>query len=93
MELDIPVKVRYTKRATATSGKVTDYAEEKIQIPSDIVTELGELNLSISPTLGANNLLATQYFLDYPYACSEQTSSKAIPSILVGFNPQKFKFK
>jgi alpha-2-macroglobulin len=81
--IELPIKNRYTPQVTSNSGSIESVIEEKIVLPGSIDKSLGELKLSMSPVLGAENITGFKYNYDYPYECSEQSSSRIISTLAV----------
>lgn len=80
LKLTIPIVSYYTPEVVATSGEAKDVATEKIHLPADIVSNMGGLNLSLSPSLGAGVEDATVFLLSYPYYCNEQIINRLTPA-------------
>ncbi|MBN1907319.1 MAG: large extracellular alpha-helical protein [Deltaproteobacteria bacterium] len=59
---------------TSIDKKVTEF----IKFPSDIRTDVGNVKVSLSPTVIGNVEGAFQYMRDYPYICWEQNLTKAV---------------
>ncbi len=73
------LKVHRRRPATtvATYGTTqSNEVSESVQFPTDIHTDVGGLNVIVSPTVIGDIEGAFKYMRDYPYACWEQKLSK-----------------
>ena len=61
---------------TATAGKTTSRTTELVYVPDTILPDQGELVVESSATLAVYLPNALKYFLEYPYECAEQKSSR-----------------
>jgi uncharacterized protein YfaS (alpha-2-macroglobulin family) len=74
----IPVLKSRTIDTAATYGTTTnDTASENIEIPKDIYTDTGAINVVLSPSVIATLDGAFRYMRDYSYPCWEQKLSVA----------------
>jgi uncharacterized protein YfaS (alpha-2-macroglobulin family) len=81
VRLTIPVKQYVARETVATSGQVpAGGLLEAIRVP-DEVTEEGELEINIEPSLAAGMIDGLTYLRDYPYECTEQTVSNFLPNL------------
>ncbi|MEM7016558.1 MAG: alpha-2-macroglobulin family protein, partial [Pseudomonadota bacterium] len=77
MTKSLIVRKRRSLHTGATYGSTTDTeVTESIAFPSDIYTDVGGLNLVMSPSIINGVEGAFEYMRDYPYACWEQKLSK-----------------
>ena len=73
-----------TKDATATFASTDGTAEEALRLPTDIVTDLGGLEVQLSSTALVGLDGAVEYLFDYPYGCLEQRTSRVRPLLVAG---------
>ncbi len=81
IDVTIPVHPLVAPEAVATSGEVGDAATETIFLPYGINPQLGELVVSIAPSLAAGTVDGIRYVQAFPYECTEQTVSRFLPLI------------
>lgn len=62
-----------------------------INLSKDDDLEKTEINLSLSSTLVGSLSSAIKYLIGYPYGCVEQTTSRFVPAVIAGENPDLFK--
>ncbi len=77
----LPVKSYSIPEVVATAGQVADTAQENVNLPKDIDPTRGQAEVTISPSLGSGSIEALSYLYEYPYYCTEQTTSKLLPAI------------
>jgi len=85
----IAINSNTTYEASATAGyTMSSGATETIYLPQNISQDQGGLTIKSSATLAVFLSDALNYFIDYPYGCSEQVSSrlKAIAIVKAGLN-------
>ncbi|OGC50420.1 hypothetical protein A2716_04405 [candidate division WWE3 bacterium RIFCSPHIGHO2_01_FULL_40_23] len=78
IESTLPIASYYTPETVAAAGLIPNIKDEKILIPEDTVSNRGSLKVTLSPSLGASELLSVNYLYDYPYECGEQLTSKLL---------------
>lgn len=61
-----------------------------INLPSQIDHETSSLKLDLSPTLMGSLTSSMSYLIDYPYGCTEQTTSRLVPLIIAKYNQKLF---
>ena len=83
LQMDLPVKSYSVPEVVATSGQAADVAQEEINLPKDVDPTRGQVEISISPSLGIGSLDAINYLSTYLYNCTEQTTSKFASAIYV----------
>lgn len=82
--MSLPVKPFAAPEAVATSGEVTGTsAGEGIFLPYTVDPMLGELVVQIAPSLAAAATDSVRYVQEYPYECSEQTTSRYLPLVVL----------
>ena len=83
VEMSLPVKPFAAPEAVATSGEVNGSADEAIFLPYSLNPLLGELVVQVSPSLAAATADGVRYLEIYPYECSEQTTSRFLPLVVL----------
>ena len=85
MQLDIPVYPHGLERQTMTSGAIagTGTATANIEVRSDAVPGASKLKIRLAPSLAAAMLGSLDYLAQYPYGCTEQTTSSFIPDVIL----------
>jgi uncharacterized protein YfaS (alpha-2-macroglobulin family) len=78
----IPVRVLVSPETVAAYGEAKPRAEERIEIPADVVPGFGGLRVDLSSTLMVGLAEGAQYLIEYPYGCAEQRSSRALGLML-----------
>ena len=78
----IPVRILVSPETVAAYGEAKPRAEERIEIPSDVVPGFGGLRVDLSSTLMVGLAEGAQYLIEYPYGCAEQRSSRALGLML-----------
>jgi hypothetical protein len=68
----------FVEKNVVASGEAKDFAQEKIKLPKDAAPNYGGVTFSLSSMLGADVMDAANYFLNYPYWCTEQSTSKLL---------------
>jgi uncharacterized protein YfaS (alpha-2-macroglobulin family) len=79
----IPVRVLVSPETVAAYGEAKPRAEEKIEIPADVVPGFGGLRVDLSSTAMIGLAEGAQYLVEYPYGCAEQRSSRALGLMLI----------
>jgi len=70
---------RSSRSGELLPGTVT----ETVKVPADLLPEVSELTVSVSPSIAGAVLRSLDTLADYPYGCVEQTMSRFLPSVLV----------
>jgi uncharacterized protein YfaS (alpha-2-macroglobulin family) len=75
----LPVHKRVSLDVAASYGTTLQPGvQEPIKFPADMMPGIGELSVSLSPTVLGNLDGAMRYVRDYPYLCWEQRLTKAL---------------
>ncbi|MCA9671500.1 MAG: hypothetical protein KC503_38145 [Myxococcales bacterium] len=78
-EVKLPVWTPATTEAFATYGTIDKGAMvQPVKMPSNVVTQFGGLEISLSSTQLQALTDALVYLVSYPYECSEQLSSRVL---------------
>ncbi|HEX7151939.1 MAG TPA: MG2 domain-containing protein [Thermoanaerobaculia bacterium] len=78
----IPVRVIATPETFAAYGEAKPRAEEKFEIPTNIIPGFGGLRVDFSSTMLVGLGEGARYLVEYPYGCAEQRSSKSLALML-----------
>src|SRR6185436_12790859 len=70
----IPVRVLVSPETVAAYGEANPRAEERLEIPGDVVPGFGGLRLDLSSTMLVGLAEGARYLVEYPYGCAEQRS-------------------
>jgi uncharacterized protein YfaS (alpha-2-macroglobulin family) len=75
----IPVYKRRSLHTSVEYGSTTEArSEQSLKVPADIYTDVGGIDVTLSPSVIGNVEGAFRYMRDYPYACWEQRLTKAV---------------
>ena len=75
----MPVRPSFHPRAYTVAGILRDSGTVEIALPADVDPERSRLELSLGPTPLAVVRGAERWLRVYPYYCSEQVASAALP--------------
>jgi uncharacterized protein YfaS (alpha-2-macroglobulin family) len=81
-EETIPVRVLVSPETVAAYGEAAPRAEERIEIPGDVVPGFGGLRVELSSTAMVGLAEGARYLIEYPYGCAEQRSSRTLGLML-----------
>ncbi len=82
VEVIVPILPYSVPETVSTTNVFEHTAKEKIQIPSGILPNQGELTVSASPNVGNGLSGGLDYLIKYPYGCSEQTTSALLANLM-----------
>lgn len=84
-ELSFPVLVHGVEKFVAQSSVLHNGGESTLTFDLPALRRQGAslLDVQLAPSLAATLLDALPYLEDYPYACTEQTLSRFVPTVLV----------
>lgn len=84
MQLTIPIKPLGQREVETRVGSVagTD-AVEKLMVRSDSVRGGSEIRIRLAPSLASSLLGSLDYLAEYPYGCTEQTTSAFLPDVVI----------
>jgi uncharacterized protein YfaS (alpha-2-macroglobulin family) len=78
----LPVHKRVSLEVAASYGTtLAPGVDERIKFPGDMMPSVGELSVSLSPSVLGNLDGAFRYIRDYPYLCWEQRLTKALMAV------------
>ncbi|HEX9986798.1 MAG TPA: MG2 domain-containing protein [Thermoanaerobaculia bacterium] len=86
----IPVRIVATPETFAAYGEAKPRAEEKFEIPTNIVPGFGGLRVDFSSTMLVGLGEGARYLVEYPYGCAEQRASKSLALMLAADLGQAF---
>jgi alpha-2-macroglobulin len=78
----IPVRVLVSPETVAAYGEANPRAEEKIELPQNVVPGFGGLRVDLSSTAMVGLAEGARYLMEYPYGCAEQRSSRSLGLML-----------
>lgn len=95
LQVSLPVEANTMLSTTATSGVFSTKVTQLVDITSDMMPGEGDLTVTLSPSPVSGLGRAASYLVNYPYDCSEQTTSRIVglaeaarlPSSLSGVAP------
>ena len=82
LEKTIPVQVPSLHETVATYKRVEESVKEKLQPPTDVYTDMTQVEITAASTAMSEFSGAVNYLMSYPYDCLEQRVSKALPVII-----------
>ncbi|HPS79391.1 MAG TPA: alpha-2-macroglobulin family protein, partial [Thermoanaerobaculaceae bacterium] len=77
-EVTLPVVALASSETVGTFFAVTDRAEEKVAVPSNVFPTTGGLELRVAASPLVEAVAAVDFLADYPHACAEQVSSQVL---------------
>ncbi|MEO8383364.1 MAG: alpha-2-macroglobulin family protein [Acidobacteriota bacterium] len=78
----IPVRILVSPETVAAYGEAKPRAEERLEIPADVVPGFGSLRMDLSSTAMVGLSEGARYLIEYPYGCAEQRSSRSLGLML-----------
>lgn len=82
VELSVPVRAFARPMVETLTGIVTD-APAVLTFRRQPSALDGELSVRVSPSIASSLLGSLRYLAEYPYGCTEQTTSSFLPDVLV----------
>ncbi len=83
VSIKLPVKSFSVPEVVSTSGMTKDLAREKIYLPKNIDSTMGEVKISLTSTLATNLKDGLEFLAQFPYGCAEQTMSRHLPNVIL----------
>ena len=85
MQLPLPVYPHGEERQSVRTGAVSGTRRATLVIPirNDSIPEATRLNIRLAPSLAAAMLGSLDYLAQYPYGCTEQTTSSFLPDVIL----------
>jgi hypothetical protein len=94
LQWTIPIEAPRVRESVAMYESSTDpEAQQKVIIPKDIFTDLGNLEFTLASTALVGLSGGMSYLFEYPYSCLEQRASSILPMILAKELVEAFKFE
>jgi uncharacterized protein YfaS (alpha-2-macroglobulin family) len=78
----IPVRILVSPETVAAYGEAKPRAEEKLEIPAQVVPSFGGLRVELSSTAMVGLAEGARYLVEYPYGCAEQRASRSLALML-----------
>jgi alpha-2-macroglobulin len=78
----IPVRVLVSPETVAAYGEAKPRAEEKLEIPAEVVPGFGGLRVELASTAMVGLAEGARYLVEYPYGCAEQRASRSLALML-----------
>jgi uncharacterized protein YfaS (alpha-2-macroglobulin family) len=82
VQLRLPVYHPSTPETVGTSGVVDDRTIERVRVPEEADQVLGELAITLEPSLAAGMREGLDYLRAYPYDSIEQAVSRFLPNVV-----------
>ncbi len=82
LENSWPVLDRFEPEVTSTSGITQGAEKEILEIPTNVLKDRGNLDLSLKATLRSATKASRDFLIDYPWECSEQKSAKMLALLM-----------
>jgi alpha-2-macroglobulin len=79
--MDVPILPAVLPTILGTSGILDQTVTERLEIPQDASKTLGDLTVTVTPSLGEGLTGSVEYLLNYEYGCAEQTTSAMLASV------------
>ncbi len=79
--IDLPILLPTIKEQVATFASTQETASEALQLPEDIIPNMGQLEAHVASTALVGIDGAAKYLFTYPYGCLEQRTSRIRPLI------------
>lgn len=85
VEQVLPIQPYSFPEVVATAGVIQDDKKqvETVWLPEGVDRNLGELTVSVAPTLATSITQGLEYLMRYPYGCVEQVTSALLPNIVI----------
>ena len=81
-EMSLPVLDYAVPETISASGILEHTATETLEIPKKILSEVGQVNVSVQPNIGSGLQAGLDYLVGYPYGCSEQRTSGLLANLM-----------
>ncbi|MEZ0327793.1 MAG: alpha-2-macroglobulin family protein [Fimbriimonas sp.] len=83
VEQKLPVKPYGRPLVEERAGETTTVANETVRLVAGADPNVGQLTITMTPSLAAGLIQTLPGLVDYPYGCVEQTMSRFMPSMVV----------
>ncbi|MBI4280644.1 hypothetical protein HY628_00425 [Candidatus Uhrbacteria bacterium] len=81
-EVSVPVLPYSVPEIDTTAGILQRNATETVKISEIALPNSGELTVGVAPAVGNGLQRGVEYLVDFPYGCSEQTTSAVLASLV-----------
>jgi uncharacterized protein YfaS (alpha-2-macroglobulin family) len=90
MQISLPVHPHGLQRETLEVGRIdqAQRAEKDAFVYEDAIPEATRFNIRLAPSLASSMLASLDYLAQYPWGCTEQTTSSFLPDVVLS---QSFK--
>ena len=93
IETTIPIKPHGRETITGLAGQITDTPQtEVVRFDANAAPENSYVTIRITPSLIGALTNGVEYLVGYPYGCTEQTTSRILPDLVVQRLMQKNGF-
>lgn len=85
MQIALPVLPHGEERTTIRTGDLSSASSANLVIPvrRDSIPEATRLTIRLAPSLASAMLGSLEYLAQYPYGCTEQTTSSFLPDVIL----------
>ena len=85
MQLMLPVQPHGARREATKVGAIQGTANEAVNLDvrDDSVTGATSIRVHVAPSLASSLLGSVQYLAEYPWGCTEQTTSSFLPDVVL----------
>jgi uncharacterized protein YfaS (alpha-2-macroglobulin family) len=85
MQLDLPVHPHGEHRPFLKAGAILQSrtVSEVVTVRSDAIMEASKLRIRLAPSLASSMLSSLDYLAQYPWGCTEQTTSAFLPDVVL----------
>lgn len=90
LEVSLPVMDRYAPEVVASSGTTQTEEKEQIELPKDLSSDKGGLEVSFKASIGLAAAPSLRSLIYYPWGCSEQKSATLLALLLAYDLSQRF---
>lgn len=81
-EVTLPILPYSVPETVTASGILERNVTETIEIPDDILKNVGDLTVSVEPNVGNGLQKGLDYLVEYPYGCAEQKTSSLMANLI-----------
>ncbi|MHB9037230.1 MAG: alpha-2-macroglobulin family protein [Armatimonadota bacterium] len=85
VEITLPIHPHGIERQTMQTGSLGKSESVRLSIPvrNDSIPESTRLKIRLAPSIASTLLGSLQYLAQYPYGCTEQTTSSFLPDVIL----------
>jgi len=94
VQLDLPVNPHGEEKRNMQAGVVARALQRRftVRVRDDVIPEASRLKLRLAPSLASTLLGSVQYLAQYPYGCTEQTTSSFLPDVILSQSMKSLGF-